>query len=161
MDRLSWTHDFPANVSGSRSSDCSDPFFWIKLGADVRDLATNRVCFSKDHLLFSSRKKCDTTWKHLAYVTHQTDHSVLNYKTSGFILWLFLFVLPQLEAWRFSEIISAKFIDCFYEPVHTRSQWLLCITCSLEVEMQRIKNTINMKWLYPRGTMNMLRDLLC
>lgn len=35
-------------------------FFWIKLGADVQDLATCHICFSKDHLLFPSRKKSDT-----------------------------------------------------------------------------------------------------
>lgn len=72
--------------------------------------------------------------------------------------WLFLL---QLEVWKFSEIISAKFIDCFYEPVHTCSQGMLCITCSPEVEMWQFKTTVNMEWLCPEGTMNLERELPC
>lgn len=132
----------------------------MRLRADV-DLATSHLCFSKDHLLFHPRNKGHTIQQHPKRAIHQTD-DLLWILNPPFLYhdysWLFLL---QLEVWKFSEIIGAKFIDCFYEPVHTCSQGMLCITCSPEVEMWQFKSTVNMEWLCPEGTMNLERELPC
>lgn len=134
--------------------------FWIGLWADV-DLATNHFCFSKSHSLFPPRKKGHTTRKYSKRAVHQTHYSVLNYKSFTFVSRLLLIVLAPLEVWKFSEVLSAKFIAWSYEQVYAYSQGMLCMTCSIELEIGQFKGPINMEWFHPEGRMNVLRDLPC